>query len=1164
MSSPIHLRIVFGVICFVLATSLGSAQPPADTDNAAIPDAASANGGSDTSEKVADLQKQVSEATDLEPETATEINEMLTQTLGEIQRAEQLSSLAKADRTQTENVQTRVEELQARLEGSSKVEEFPPAASLAELESSLATRQAELQESKNRLAEQQAEQSRLVARRKEIAGLKASHAERKAEIEKQLASEGPANESKLLTAARRLLQKSKLESLSAELPAYQWEIAKYDSEQAVNLPDIRLKTARNDVTRIEKEVDSLVQRIDAMRKEKARSTAQKLRDFAATIDGLVLRAAAIRNAELAEENETVVRAIGDAVADEAKAQERFDELVALDKRTRERLVRVGFNDAIGLELRKQLTQLPDVRGIQRRSSLRHEKMRDVEVKRLEHEDELIASRRLAPTTLENEIAQRIRQDYVTTLESLTKNYDTYFLELSELDFTENEMIRATRKYRAFIDEHVLWIRSDHVFNLRDFSSSLSTLREVISPSSWWNLLRLLWEDVRNNSGLYFFSFLVLALLMPARLRGRTELTNLGEIASRPTCIQYSVTLRSAVLTLTIALAIPAVLFFVGWRLASPALGPFANAVGLGFMAVGTVHLLLDLVRQVCRPNGLALSHFEWSERSTMILSRVTRSLKFVMLPLVFLVIACHENEGFSTSNSLERLCFIVSSLLVGSALYRILHPRRGVMIDFFQKNPESWITSSFWFWFWVIAGFPITLAVIAFIGFYYTAFELSWRFWHTVWFAVCLVGLRAMMIRAFQIGHRKLHIQKAQERRTAINQETSVPGESMTFESEYASLRTINEQAFRVLHSGLLLTGVLALWLLWSGVMPAFRILDQWTLWETTKQVVVEVPLAEGGSKVSSETIVEAVTPIDFLAAVFIAFVTSTLVRNVPGLIEIVVLQRLPLDASFKFAITMMVRYLILVIGMIWVFSTIGFTWSKLQWLVAALTVGLGFGLQEIFGNLVSGLIILWERPIRIGDVVTLDGVTGTVSRIQMRATTIRDWDHKEYIVPNKDFVTGRLLNWTRSDRLNRLVIPVGVAYEADVDRALQLLLRVAAEHPNVVDDPAPFASFDDFGDSTLNLSLRCFLPDLSQRLGTKTELQLAINREFQAAGIEIAFPQQDLHVRTLPENVQLQPLSSSASDLSDASVEHTRFGHPPSGQLENQVLSTDEDSDLD
>jgi potassium efflux system protein len=184
---------------------------------------------------------------------------------------------------------------------------------------------------------------------------------------------------------------------------------------------------------------------------------------------------------------------------------------------------------------------------------------------------------------------------------------------------------------------------------------------------------------------------------------------------------------------------------------------------------------------------------------------------------------------------------------------------------------------------------------------------------------------------------------------------------------------------------------------------------------------------------------------------------------------------------------------------------------------VAAISVGLGFGLQEIFANFVSGLVILFERPIRVGDIVTISDVSGVVSRIRIRATTITTWDRKELIVPNKEFITGRLLNWTLSDHVNRVEIKVGVAYGSDVGRVQSLLQKLASDHPHVLPDPAPIATFEGFGDSTLIFVLRCYLATLEHRLAVIHELHAGIHDTFRREQIEIAFPQRDLHLRTVP-----------------------------------------------
>jgi potassium efflux system protein len=205
-------------------------------------------------------------------------------------------------------------------------------------------------------------------------------------------------------------------------------------------------------------------------------------------------------------------------------------------------------------------------------------------------------------------------------------------------------------------------------------------------------------------------------------------------------------------------------------------------------------------------------------------------------------------------------------------------------------------------------------------------------------------------------------------------------------------------------------------------------------------------------------------------------------------------------------------------VGIVVVSTTIGVRWSSVQWLVAAVTVGLGFGLQEIFANFVSGLILLFERPIRVGDIVTVDNVDGVVSKIQMRATTITNWDRKEYVVPNKEFITGRLLNWTLSNQINRIAINLGLAHGSDIQLAHRLLTKIVEEHPAIMKDPGPMVTFEGFGESTLNFVIRCYLPNMDNRLSTIHELHMTIDQEFRAAGIRIAFPQRDIHIRSVED----------------------------------------------
>jgi potassium efflux system protein len=235
---------------------------------------------------------------------------------------------------------------------------------------------------------------------------------------------------------------------------------------------------------------------------------------------------------------------------------------------------------------------------------------------------------------------------------------------------------------------------------------------------------------------------------------------------------------------------------------------------------------------------------------------------------------------------------------------------------------------------------------------------------------------------------------------------------------------------------------------------------------------------------------------------------------------EIAVLQRITLQPGSRYAINTLMRYVVVTVGVISVLSIVGWKWSQIQWLVAALSVGLGFGLQEIVANFVSGLVILFERPVRVGDTVTVGELTGTVSRVRIRATTITDWDRKEIIVPNKSFITEQVINWTLSDPITRIVIPVGISYGSDVGLAHRVMQETLHAMPIVLDEPPPKVYFVGFGDSSLDFKLYVHSRELSDRLPLTHAVHEEILGALRKNGIEIPFPQRDLHLRSVDEKI--------------------------------------------
>ena len=250
------------------------------------------------------------------------------------------------------------------------------------------------------------------------------------------------------------------------------------------------------------------------------------------------------------------------------------------------------------------------------------------------------------------------------------------------------------------------------------------------------------------------------------------------------------------------------------------------------------------------------------------------------------------------------------------------------------------------------------------------------------------------------------------------------------------------------------------------------------------------------------------------------------LVQNLPSLFELFLNRRTSLDSGVRVALATLLRYTVTIIGVTIVFRVLGVTWSKVQWLAAALTFGLGFGLQEIVANFVSGLILLIERPVRVGDMVTVGNLMGRVTRIQIRATTITLLDRSEMIVPNKEFITTMLVNWTLSDSKRRIEIPIRIAYGGDLERVKAIVTEIGANHPDVLDEPPAHTLLLEFGENSLELELR-FVVDFGKGLQVRDEVQMAIDKAFREEGIEFALPQRTIHVVSQETDDDRPPLKS-------------------------------------
>lgn len=411
----------------------------------------------------------------------------------------------------------------------------------------------------------------------------------------------------------------------------------------------------------------------------------------------------------------------------------------------------------------------------------------------------------------------------------------------------------------------------------------------------------------------------------------------------------------------------------------------------------------------------------------------------------------------------------------------------------------------------IFVGLPILSAILAILGYYETARVLLSRLLFSSGLVVTTYVLYGLIRRTVLVAQRRLSLQQAIERRDRIQkarQEAAAAEERGEAVSKPAKVNydeidveTMSRQTAQLLNT-LVTVGFAALmWLFWQDLLPALSVVDN-----------IKLPLGETIG-VSGEIINSSISLWTILKSITILALTIIAGKNLPGFLEVFVLDSFKLEAGTRYAIITVLGYVIFAIGLAIAFTVLGVKWAKLQWIVAALGVGIGFGLQEIIANFISGLIILFERPIRIGDYVTIGDQSGTVSRIKIRATTLTDLDNREILIPNKEIITGRVTNWTLSNSVTRLKLYVGIAYGSDTDHARDLMLSVLKDNEKILDRPNPQVFFLGFGESSLDFELRAFISNFDDRFPVLDKLHTDINKSLEIEGITIPFPQRDLHV---------------------------------------------------
>ncbi|MBL5904091.1 miniconductance mechanosensitive channel MscM [Serratia fonticola] len=779
---------------------------------------------------------------------------------------------------------------------------------------------------------------------------------------------------------------------------------------------------------------------------------------------------------------------------------------------------LSASTALGETLRAQVAILPEMPKPRQLDSA----MADLRVQRLNFENQLESLPQRAKEFKQDDgspltsAQQRIVDAQLRTqrdlLNSLLSGCDTQILELTKLKVANTQLVDALNEIQDAAHRYLFWVPDISPITLSYPLNVAQDLTRVLSLDTLTQLSGAFVMMVTSRETLIplFGAVLLVIFSISSRKHYHAFLARASSRVGKVTQDEFLLTLRTVFWSILVALPLPVLWAALGFGLQNAWPYPVAVAIGEGVTATLPVLWICMISAAFAHPQGLFIVHFRWPVKQVSRAMRYYQMSIWLIVPLIMALITFDNLNDREFANTLGRLCFIL--LCLALALVTNSLKRAGIPLYLDNKGSgENMINTALW---GLLLSAPLIAALASTVGYLTTAQKLLARLETSVAIWFLLLVIYHIIRRWMLIQRRRIAFDRAKQRRADIlaqrakgeeestHTPNSIEGAIEVDETEI-DLDAISAQSLRLVRSILTMVALVSVIVLWSEIHSAFGFLENIKLWDVN-------------STVNGIDIAQPITLGALLIAILVLIVTMQLVRNLPALLELAVLQHLDLTPGTGYAITTITKYLLLLFGAILSFSWIGIEWSKLQWVVTALSVGLGFGMQEIFSNFISGLIILFEKPIRIGDTVTIRNLTGTVTKINTRATTISDWDRKEIIVPNKAFITEQFINWSLSDTLTRVVLTVPAPAEANTEEVTKILINSAERCSLVLDNPTPEAYLVDLQQGIQIFELRIYAAEMGHRMPLRHEIHQLILAGYREHGITLPYPPFQVRTETL------------------------------------------------
>ncbi|MBO8414849.1 MAG: mechanosensitive ion channel [Proteobacteria bacterium] len=678
-----------------------------------------------------------------------------------------------------------------------------------------------------------------------------------------------------------------------------------------------------------------------------------------------------------------------------------------------------------------------------------------------------------------------------------------------LKIKNTELQQTTARVKGTINDHLFWLSSNLPLSTDFAAAFIPTLKAQLDNIAENTRTPGFWQNTFHTFSLLFFPLVVifaLTMVFKPHLKRRDD-----QLAMRLDRKTDGYLVTPEALLVRLGLAIPRIALFtaLGAVFIFFALDTMAQQLSVVNMLILHLTIFIFFI-EILKPNSIMQRHFCMPPA---VIAKQRLMLDKLWLAIVPILIVANIREIDPPGISTDLIGYCLTLCCTGYITY--------IAVKFLkQEFSEKELSFMSWVKGLLLIIIPLTLFVMLALGYYYTVIKLVNRIAISLYTCILYIIISSTIRRELFVAENRMVRRMRAQHPAALQQKNGHSKKQAVYNKkeerqkqlDTLRLELINNKAFKLINGVLICLTAFLLYLQWNDLAGVLNYLDTIYLWKDESLVNGVI------------TLNKSLSLADIIIAALVLVVTVILNRNLPSLMErMVMLKPNPRFKSTSYTVRILSSYIIIALGIVFAAGALGISWNNLQWLVAALSVGLGFGLQEIFANFVSGIIILFERQLRVGDIVTLNNLSGTVSKIRIRATTIVSFDNKEVLIPNREFITTALTNWSLSNTVTKVEFAIGVSYDADINKAKSILHQIvrgckylAAEKPYTI-----YVSSLDA--SCVTIMCEVFVNEIGNRKPTTDYLSTETLRRFAEAGIEIPFNQLDVKLKNLDNGQSLK-----------------------------------------